>query len=140
MITALATHFPNVEVYGEEIKQGLEEPCFFVKLFPVVQDREVGSRYKRYHSFDIHYFPQSETNEEMFEIAERLMEQLEYIPIGTGLCRGTKMEHEIISGVLHFKVDYDIHVRREKKTEPYMQTLKQKGGLPTWAKQRQTRQ
>ncbi|NGP58154.1 hypothetical protein FLT15_07045 [Paenibacillus thiaminolyticus] len=131
VISTLAKHFPEADIYGEEIKQGLEEPCFFLKLFPFAQDREFGRRYIRYHTFDIHYFPESkmDANEEMFMVAEKLLEHLEYIKVGEGLCRGTKMESEIVDGILHFKVDYDIHVMREKKEEPYMQTLEQREGL-----------
>ncbi|NEZ43311.1 hypothetical protein GQA12_17385 [Paenibacillus alvei] len=129
VISALNRIYPDMDIYGEEIKQGLEEPCFFVKLFPFSQDREFGRRYKRFHSFDIHYFPRSETdaNEEMFEVAEKLLDHMEYIEVAGSICRGTNMEHEIVDGILHFKIDYDFHVLRRKKDEPAMKTLDQKG-------------
>jgi len=131
VISALAKHFPDMDIYGEEIKQGLEEPCFFVKLFPVTQDRMQGRRYSRYHSFDIHYFPlsQVDANEEMFEVAESLLDHMEYIEVAGSPCRGKNMEHEIVDGILHFKVDYDFHVLREKKDEPVMKHLEQKGAI-----------
>lgn len=133
VISALAKHFPDMDIYGEEIKQGLEEPCFFVKLFPVTQDREIGRRYKRFHSFDIHYFPRSQTdaNEEMFEVAEKLLDHMEYIEVEVAgsVCRGAKMESEIVDGVLHFKIDYDFHVLRQKRDEPVMKHLEQKGAI-----------
>ncbi|BFH27038.1 hypothetical protein PMJ1TS6_08010 [Paenibacillus melissococcoides] len=125
VISALNKLYPDMDIYGEEIKQGLEEPCFFVKLFPMSQDRMQGRRYVRYHSFDIHYFPFSQTdaNEEMFEVAEKLLEHMEYIEVAGSICRGTNMEHEIVDGILHFKVDYDFHVLRQKKEEPVMKSL-----------------
>jgi len=127
LLKALAQAFPDIDRYGEEIKQGLEAPCFFVKLFPVSQEREFGRRYKRFHSFDIHYFPKSETrpNEESHALAEQLYDQLEYIEVNNGLCRGTKMKHEIVDEVLHFFVTYDFHVLRSKTAVPKMQTLEQ---------------
>ncbi|MEG6521135.1 phage tail terminator family protein [Desulfotomaculum sp. 1211_IL3151] len=125
VIAALNQHFPDIEIYGEEIKQGFEEPCFFVKLFPVAQDREFGRRYKRYHSFDIHYF--AATNEDMHVMAERLYEHMEYIKVSGGTARGKKLRHEIVDGVLHFFVDYDFHIIREKQPYPKMQELEQEG-------------
>lgn len=129
VISALSNHFPNIKIYGEEIKQGFSEPCFFVKLFPVSQNREVGRRYKRYHTFDIHYFPESEldANDEMQDIAESLYDRMEYVETDNGLMRGHGMKHEIINGVLHFSVDYDFHVLRERRPAIKMQTLEQEG-------------
>lgn len=129
VIAALKKHFPTMTIYGEEIKQGFKVPCFFVKLFPVSQNREVGRRYKRFHSFDIHYFPKSKTdaNEEMQDMAEQLFEKMEFIEVGDDLCRGSNMNSEIIDGVLHFFVDLDFHVMRQAQEEMKMQTLKQEG-------------
>src|SRR5690625_3611513 len=103
----LDEQFPNIPIRGEEIKQGLIEPCFFVKLFPVAQDREVDKRYRRYHSFDIHYFPATlYANDEMHEVAEQLYDCMEYIETVSGLIRGRNIRHEIIDSVLHFFVQY----------------------------------
>lgn len=129
VVTVLGEQFPDIEIYGEEIKQGFTEPCFFVKLFPVAQDREFGRRYKRYHAFDIHYFPESETdaNEEMHDMAEQLYACLEYIQVNSSLCRGHGMKHEIVDGVLHFFVNYDFHVLKPVPEVPAMQSLEQEG-------------
>lgn len=123
--------FPDIPIRGEEIKQGLVEPCFFVKLFPVAQDREVGRRYRRYHAFDIHYFPKSETdaNDEMHDIGEKLLDHMEYIEVNDGAVRGHNMRYEIANGVLHFFVNYDFHVMRKKAEEPSMQTMEQEAGI-----------
>lgn len=125
VMAALKKRFPGIKVYGEEIKQGLTAPCFFVKLFPVAQDREVGRRYKRMHAFDIHYFGNS--NDDMHDTAESLYDCMEYIEINRSTFRGVKMRHEIVDDVLHFFVDYDFHVMRQKPKAVKMQTLKQEG-------------
>jgi len=127
VISALKQHFPSTRIYGEEIKQGFEEPCFFVKLFPVSQGQVVGRRYKRMHSFDIHYF--GESNEEMHDIADQLYDRMEYIPVNEDLLRGTKMNHEIVDDVLHFFVNYDFHVYKEIPVEELMENLTVKTGL-----------
>lgn len=123
--------FPDIPIRGEEIKQGLEEPCFFVKLFPVGQVREVDKRYRRHHAFDIHYFPESEidANDEMHDIGEQLLDYMEYIEVNGGIVRGRNMRYEIANGVLHFFVNYDFHVMRKKADEPSMQSMGQEVGL-----------
>lgn len=134
IIAALHQHFPGIGVYGEEIKQGFEEPCFFVKLFPVSQEQLLGRRYQRNHSFDIHYFPteagegeEQRQNEEMHDMAEQLYDKMELVPVTSGLMRGTKMRHEIVDGVLHFFVDYNFQVKKEAAPDPVMQTMEQEG-------------
>lgn len=128
VIATLKQNFPNIKIYGEEIKGGFQEPCFFVKVFPVSHIREQGRRYLRAHSLDIHYFPATEyANEEMHDIAEQLYNVMEYITVTGQLCRGTNMRHEIVDGVLHFFVNYDFHVWREAPEEIKMQTLDEEG-------------
>ncbi|HHY25282.1 MAG TPA: hypothetical protein GX523_00770 [Desulfitobacterium dehalogenans] len=137
VITLLHQHFPGISTYGEEILQGLDKPCFFVKLFQVSQDQLISQRYQRNHSFDIHYFPaamdegeENRQNEEMHGIAEQLYEKMELIPViggDDGLMRGAKMRHEIIDGVLHFFVDYNFQIIKETTLDPLMQTMEQEG-------------
>ncbi len=134
VISALDQNFPSIVIYGEEIKQGLEEPCFFVKLFPASQEQLLGRRYQRNHSFDIHYYPveaeegeEQRQNEDMHEMAERLYDKMELVPVLGGLMRGVKMRHEIVDGVLHFFVDYNFQVVREAEPDPTMQTMEQEG-------------
>ncbi|RXZ77251.1 hypothetical protein EBB07_33810 [Paenibacillaceae bacterium] len=133
MSRALDDRYPDIPIHGEEIKQNLDPPSFFIKLFPVNHTRKLGRRYMRQHTFDVHYFPQGfdaddqvAENEEMHGVAESLYDRLEYIECN-GLIRGTKMRHEIINGVLHFFVDYNIHLMRDKKDGPVMQVMVQEG-------------
>lgn len=123
VISKISAYFPYPEyrIYGEEIAQGFQAPCFFIKLFPVDQTKIIGRRYSRQHLFDIHYFPASDyMNDEMHDMAEKLYEILEYIsdpPI-----RGTKMKHEVHHDVLHFFAEYNFDVYKPKE-EIKMQTL-----------------
>ncbi|ACL19467.1 phage tail terminator family protein [Desulfitobacterium hafniense] len=139
VMTILHQHFPGISVYSEEIRQGFDKPCFFVKLFPVSQNQLLGRRYQRNHSFDIGYFPVvvdegegegNRQNQDMHDVAEQLYEAMELIPVvdeSDGLMRGTKMGHEIVEGVLHFYVDYNFQVIKEATLEPLMQTMEQEG-------------
>lgn len=127
VIAALVSLYPGVKVYGEEIKQGLVEPWFFVKVLTTGQSREVNRRYKRSNSFDVHYF--AKTNEELHEMAESLYGGLEYVTYDGKIYRGSGMTHEIVDRVLHFFVDYNFHVIRDKPDEVKMQTLKQEASF-----------
>jgi hypothetical protein len=127
VIAAIKTQYPEIKVYGEEIKQGLVEPRFYVKVLTAGQDREMGRRYKRTHSFDVHYFSQS--NEDKQEVAESFYAGLEYIQANGMTFRGQGMGHETIDRVLHFFVDYNFHVMRQKNPETKMQTLKQEANF-----------
>lgn len=118
-------HFPDAEIMGEEIKQGLREPCFFVKLIQGEQTQELGGRYHRSHAFDIHYFALD--NREAHDVAEKLYEVLRLVELNGMLYQGTGMKHEIIDGVLHFFVDYNFNVREIIPEETKMQTIEQGG-------------
>lgn len=123
----LAERFPNIKRYGEEIRQGFEEPCFFVKLLNASQDQELNIRYRRTHSFDIHYFPRDNANEEAHDMAEKLYDALEWIEYDGVLYQGRGMNHEIVDGVLHFFVDYSFRVRRVVPEPPKMGSMEQEG-------------
>lgn len=130
VILALSDFFPTLDIYGEEINQGFEAPCFFVKLLTTAQDREMDRRYRRSHSFDIHYFPASaDPNEEAHGMAEQLYDKLRQVNIDGALYRGAGMTHEVVEGVLHFFVDFNFHVFAEKQPGIKMQTLNQEGRL-----------
>lgn len=117
VITKLKAHFPSMPIYGEEMAQDFLKPSLFVKLFSVEQDQIIGNRYKRNHSFMIHYYSDSEIpHDDMHKMAEQLYSLLEFVSIQEDLFRGTKMKHEIKDGMLHFNVNYNVFLMKE--TEP----------------------
>lgn len=128
VMAALFARFPGIKIYGEPIAQGFEEPCFYVKLLEASHEKAVGRRYVRTHSFDVHYF--DATNAALHARAEELYDCLEHITTQAGaLLRGRGMSHEIVDGVLHFFVQYDVHVMRERPAAPLMRQLEQEGYL-----------
>ncbi|BDR73630.1 phage protein [Clostridium tetani] len=122
----LDKEFPNTTIYNEEIKQGFEEPCFFIKVLNSAQDKEFNIRYKKNVYFDIHYFSDKEDiNSDCLDMADKLYEVLEYIQVGNSLYRSTNMTHEVIDGVLHFFLQFNYHVIKEIEKAPKMEKLKQ---------------
>lgn len=113
------------KIYKENIKQGLVEPCFNIVVLEPTQSAKLPSRYFRSYPFDIHYFPESsdKPKEEMYEVAEKLLIGLEYITVLDNFCRGTKMRYELVDGVLHFFVNYDLYIKKEVNQGVYMDNL-----------------
>lgn len=122
----------TTKLYSEDIKQGFKEPCFFIKEIKSSQNKALGNRYKRGHSYDIHYFPSPDSNTknaELREVAEVLYDQMEYIEIAGKLTMGLDMTHEIVDGVLHFFVKYPFYVYKEKEPIPTIENIEYEGGV-----------
>ena len=45
------------EIYSKDVKQGLNPPCFFIKILNPSQRQLIGNRYYLKISVDVHYFP-----------------------------------------------------------------------------------
>jgi hypothetical protein len=117
------------EIYGDtNIVQGLKEPCFFIVLLNPTHTQFIGQRYFRNNPFMIQYFPKNEEdNIEMHDVASELFEALEYITLSNGdSLQGTSMNYEIIDGVLHFKVNYNM-ILTKKEFYELMEELKYRG-------------
>ena len=112
-------------IYSETVKQGLQEPCFFIAVLNPLQTQMIGNRYFRQYPFDIYYFPAvQDNNNELQEMASNLFDALEYITLTNGdLVRGTEMHYEVIDGVLHFFVDYNMFIKKVKMPADNMETL-----------------
>jgi hypothetical protein len=113
VVKKLKTLYPSYEVYDEIMKQGLNEPCFFVKIIEPNTNKEIGNRYKMNMMFDIHYFLDENTvdmNEQYHAMAEILYENFELFPhITSGYLRGLNKRHDIQDNVLHFFVDVSVN-------------------------------
>jgi len=115
----------DIEIYKEQVKQGLKEPCFIISCINLVSIPIVGERYLRQALFSVNYFPKSGTDAkvECLDVQDTLCIALEYIDAGDGLLRGTGMSGQIVDGVLVFTVNYDMYVRKDIEREP-METIK----------------
>ncbi len=120
---ALDAAFPDMPIFGEEIKQQLTPPGFFVRLLEPAHTQELGRRYLRSHPFDVHYFATERKNDDMYEVGEKLTAALQEIQVGGHPVRGIGMQMEIVDEVLHFFVTYNVHVWASKPFVPAMQTL-----------------
>ena len=69
------------EIYTEQVKQGLKEPCFIVTCVNSTRIPVTGTRYLYTNMFSVTYFPKSKTtaNEELYAVQQELLVLLEYI-------------------------------------------------------------
>lgn len=97
-------------IYTESVEQGLNEPCFFIFCLNPTNRVFLGKRYFRENGFCLQYLPadKNRAREECNAVAERLYVCLEYISVTGDLVRGTKMNYEVVDGVLNFFVNYDL--------------------------------
>ena len=113
----------SYEIYMKELEQGLKGPCFFISCQNSANEPLRGQRYFRRNQLRIRYFPESgEIQPECNDIAERMRQCLEYVTVdgGNRPIRGTKMNYEVIDGVLNFSVNYDYFVCIRKEETPAM--------------------
>jgi hypothetical protein len=107
------------EIYTESLEQGLIEPCFSIFCLNPTNNLFLGKRYFRTNLFCIQYFPSSEEKRsECNSVLERLYGCLELINAETELTRGTKMNAELVDGVLNFFVNYDMFVYKVEDETP----------------------
>ena len=129
--TKLYTEF-ECKIHMEEIKQGLVEPCFFLKCLNPKVDHYFWNRYKRNNQFVIQYFPEHKNayDRECNDIAEWMLWNLEYITIAdeTTPIRASGMNYEIVDGVLNFFINYDFFVDRVVDVDNEMETMTDEEG------------
>jgi hypothetical protein len=117
----------DYNIYTEDIKQGLEEPCFFIQCINPRITRFRGSRYYRENQFAIQYFPKSKDyRKECFNVIDRMYTALEFIAVDGGPILGKGIDTNIYDGVLSFTINYDMFVIVENDVEK-MEILIQKG-------------
>ena len=113
------------KIYTEEVKQGLDEPCFFILCINPTNELFRNNRYFRTNHFSIQYFPcTDEPKAERNAVAERLYDCLKVIPSKeNGPSRGTRMSSEMVDGVLNFFVNYDMYVYKVEVPGEPMENL-----------------
>lgn len=118
-------------IYREEKQQGLKEPCFFIFCVHPTHTLFLKQKYARTNQFCIHYFPEhpEREKEECAAVAERLFSCLEHLNVEGCSIAGTKMNYEIVDGVLHFFVNYDFFVCKRTEGAPWMREVSEKTSL-----------
>jgi len=108
----------NIKIYDETVKQGFQEPCFFVQFLINTHRHLLDNRYQRLNTVEIMYFSDNPraSKEDYDNMAEILFEKLRYLVIDDGdekqVIRATgDITSEVIDDVLHLTVNYDYHLK-----------------------------
>ena len=110
--------YPDVPVYAEDVKQGLEKPCFCISCAKPVMRRYMGERWYCRLPVTIYCFPGTdERRRELGSVFAQLFHALEVIDCG-GALRGSNMQASESDGVGVFRVDYSFFARWEEAAEP----------------------
>ena len=123
---AINTEFGDgYTIYTESIEQGLKEPCFFISCLNPTNKVFFGERYFRTNQMCIQYIPTNTSveKEECNAVVERLFNCLEYITVEDDPVRGSKMNSEIVDGILNFFVNYDLFIMKLKNEEVAMNEI-----------------
>ena len=123
----------NYEIYSKDVEQGLNPPCFFIKILNSSRRQLIGNRYYLEISVNVHYFPSVRgNNDELDEVGMGLFDNLEYITMLNGdQIRGINMNYEKVDGVLHFFVTYGLYVKKDIPAEEPMGEITYRGGVKT---------
>lgn len=124
-ITLNAEFGDKYKIHREEKRQGLKEPCFFIQCLNPTEELFFWKRYFRKNQFCIQYFPENKLHwkEECYAVGERLFSCLEYLDVGGDLVMGTKRKYEVVDGILHFFVNYDLFVYKVAEPVPFMEEV-----------------
>lgn len=120
------------EIYTDEVKQGLKEPCLFVQFLEPSEKQVIGQRYYCQTDVCIQYFPGNAKKImwELNQVSDILMDGMEHITLADGsLLRGTGMSArpDMEQQVLSFFVSYNLFVLKIKEQEETMEDIVVKG-------------
>ena len=131
----LDQNYPDVDIYAQEVKQNMKEPCFFIQSMEVGTRKRLANRYDQTRPFEIVYFPKKkEDKREIQKVLDELPFLLEFIQLPDGPVMGSKMESKIEDDLGHFLVNYDFPVRRKVDEGPSMEEVEIMGGIKSGQK------
>jgi hypothetical protein len=107
VVNTLHIAFPNIRIFDERIKQGLNEPCFYVKVVDVAKMYKLNLQEYRTMLFDIHYF--ADTYEEAHNMGESLFNVFSDFDLNQSNLITSRQDYNIVDDVLHFFIEYKIH-------------------------------
>lgn len=124
----LGTTFGNsYHYYVENVEQGLTKPCFTVDVLIPIQRSKSPILYDRTMPVIVHYFSDSQRDikKNNYEMGERIVECLEYLPFMNTTVRGEDISWQIVDDVLQVFITYRFTtklVTPEEETQDILDT------------------
>lgn len=115
----------NYHYYVENVEQNLTTPCFTIDLLIPMERSRSPQLYDRTMPLVIHYFSDSKTNlkRDCYNMAERVLECLEYLPYQNTMIRGEDISWQIVDNVLQIFITYKFRTVMSKETEDNMEDI-----------------
>lgn len=126
--TQLGTTFgTDYHYYVEDVKQDLRKPCFTVDMIQPMQRSRNAIVYDRIMPLVVHYFSDKpdEEKEDCYEMAEKTVECLEYLPFKGELLCAENVSWHIVEGVLQIFITYKFKTKRVVEPTPDMEILEE---------------
>ena len=111
--------------YVENVEQGLKQPCFTVDMITLVERSKSSFLYDRTMPLVVHYYNKNPVGNktECYQIAEQLVECLEYIPFKNTLIRGEQISWQMVEDVLQVFITYRFTTKTDIPFENAMEDL-----------------
>lgn len=104
IIKVLHDAFGNkCRIYTENVEQGLKTPCFSLSQLSANGNRYLQNRYKNTHQFMVQYFPDSK---DVYSECAVVLQKLLILLVDVGKYHASKINGEVVDGVLNFEVVY----------------------------------
>ena len=110
--------------YVENVEQGLTKPCFTVDCIVPLMRSKSPKLYDRTMPLVVHFFSDSKhIKKDCYEMAERALECLEYIPYENSMLRGEDISWQIVDDVLQIFITYRFTTVMSQATEDNMEDI-----------------
>ena len=111
-------------IFRHDLRQGLEPPCFLILAVGPSLDPQPNNVDRLTVPLDISFFPEDGgDNTGMYQVGLKVMEAAELIPLTKDKrLRGLRRSMDIVDGVLHVAVTYEVFLRKVEEVDP-MKTL-----------------
>lgn len=126
--TQLGTTFGTTyHYYVENVEQDLMKPCFTVDMIQPMQRSRSPILYDRTMPIVVHYFTDNplELKEDCYEMAEKTVECLEYLPFNGKIIRAENISWHIVEGVLQIFMTYKFKTMKVVESAPDMEILEE---------------
>lgn len=111
--------------YVEDVKQNLTLPAFTIDVLMPLERSRSPQLYDRTMPLVIHYFSDNKKNlkRDCYDIAERVLECVEYLPYNNTMLRGEDISWQIVDEVLQIFVTYKFRTVMSKETADNMEDI-----------------
>lgn len=121
----------GLNIYFEDVKQGLKTPCFFIKLLTPTITSVVPPRQSVSVPVVIQLISDNKvTKKRLTEIGFELAQSFEYIELLSGdLLRGSNMSYEVDDDILSFYITYNFFIKQATEEQDTMDDLSSEVGV-----------